>query len=242
MQNNKEKNDLIIKDFPEPVDSVRAAFFPDRCNLCGRVIVHNTVICPDCRKNAKVIRGERCLFCGRTKKDCECKGRSNFYDGVVAPFVYEGVVRQSIARWKFHDAERNVNFFADMMIAAMKGSYDDIKFDVITFIPQTHKETKDRSYNQSEQLALTLGNKMNIPVKSLLVKLFETERQRNLSFIKRSGNVFGVFDCCNRKMTEGKTILLIDDVKTSGKSLNECAKMLHLYGAAKVYCAVIAVV
>ena len=242
MQNNKEKNDLIIKDFPEPVDSFRAAFLPDRCNLCGRVIAHRTVICPDCRKNAKVIRGERCLFCGRTKKDCECKGRSNFYDGVVAPFVYEGVVRQSIARWKFHDAERNVNFFADMMIAAMKGSYDDIKFDVITFIPQTRKETKDRSYNQSEQLALTLGNKMHIPVKSLLVKLYETERQRNLSFIKRSGNVFGVFDCCNRKMTDGKTILLIDDVKTSGKSLNECAKMLHLYGAAKVYCAVIAVV
>ncbi len=236
------KKNLIIKDFPEPTDSTRAAFFPDRCPLCGNTIIHKAVICDNCKSDAKLIRGARCLSCGRTKKSCECKGRANFYNGIVAPFVYEGVVRQGIGSWKFHGAERSVNFFADMMIAAIKEAYGDMNLDVITFIPQTVKETKERTYNQGEQLAMTLGEKMNIPVHPLLKKLYETERQRNLSFISRSGNIFGVFDCCNKAMTEGKTILLVDDVKTSGKSLNECAKMLHIYGAASVYCAVIAVV
>jgi len=242
MKINKSKKILVIKDFPEPTDSSRAAIFPDRCCLCGNTIEHKAIVCDNCKSDAKIIRGARCLSCGRTKKDCECKGRANFYNGVVAPFVYEGVVRQGITNWKFHEAERSANFFTDMMIAAMQEAYGDIKFDVITFIPQTQKETEARTYNQSEQLAMTLGEKLNIPVYSLLVKLYETERQRNLSFISRSGNIFGVFDCCNKAMTQEKNILLIDDVKTSGKSLNECAKMLHIYGATSVYCAVIAVV
>lgn len=242
MKINKSKKNLVIKDIPEPTDSTRAAIFPDRCCLCGNTIEHKTIICNNCRSDAKIIRGARCLSCGKTKKDCECKGRANFYNGVVAPFVYDGAVRQGITNWKFHEAERSANFFADMIIAAMQEAYGNLKFDVITFIPQTKKETEERTYNQGEQLAMTLGEKLNIPVRSLLVKLYETERQRNLSFISRSGNIFGVFDCCNKVMTEGKNILLIDDVKTSGKSLNECAKMLHIYGAASVYCAVIAVV
>lgn len=242
MKNEKSKKKLIIKNFSEPTDSTRAAIFPDRCNLCGNTIKHNAIICDNCKTQAKLIRGARCLSCGKTKKDCECKGRANFYDGVVAPFVYDGVVRRGITDWKFNGAERNVNFFADMMIAAMREAYGEMKFDIITFIPQTKKETEARSYNQGEQLAMTLGEKLNIPVQPLLVKLYETEQQRNLSFISRSGNIFGVFDCCNTAMTQGKNILLTDDVKTSGKSLNECAKMLHIHGAASVYCAVIAVV
>lgn len=243
MKNKKsQKNGLIIKDFPEPTDSTRAAIFPDRCCLCGNTIEHKAVVCDNCRTQAKLIRGARCLSCGKSKKDCKCKGKANFYDGVASPFLYEGVVRQGIARWKFYKVERSANFFADMIVAAMKEAFDDIKLDVITFIPQTQKETETRTYNQGEQLAVAVGDKINIPVIPLLVKLYETERQYNLPFISRSGNVFGVFDCCNKAMTEGKNVLLIDDVKTSGSSLNECAKMLHIYGAASVYCAVIAVV
>lgn len=239
--------DLILnKNFSEKlfryIDICRAMLYPDRCNLCDKVIEYNTKVCKDCRKNAKIIKGDRCLHCGNTKKDCKCNKRSNFYDGICAPFRYEGVVRHGIALWKFNNAERKVFFFAEMITASIKESFGDIEFDVITFVPQTKKESEKRSYNQGEQLAVAVGKNINIPVTQLLVKIYETERQHDMHPSERSGNVFGVFKCCNKSMTEGKTILIIDDVKTSGNTINECAKMLHIYGAAKVYCAVIAVV
>lgn len=237
-----KKEDILLKDLPEPFNSSRAAIFPDRCKLCNHVVAHGITVCDSCKKEAKIIRGKRCLSCGKPKKDCKCKGKSNFYNGIVAPFKYEGVVRNGIFLWKFREAERNVNFWADMIVSAMKEVYNDMHFDVITFIPQTAKEYEERSYNQGEQLAFAVGERIHTPVMPLLIKLYETERQHNLNLISRSGNIFGVFDCCNKEMTEEKNILLIDDIKTSGKTINECAKMLHIYGAKSVYCAVIAVV
>lgn len=231
----------VLKDLPGPIDRLRAMLYPDRCRLCGKVVEYGIKVCDSCRKEANVIRGERCLSCGDAKKNCKCKGKSNYYNGIAAAFRYEGVVRKGIALWKFNEAERHVHFFAEMVIGAIKETFGDMKFDVITFVPQTEKESEDRTYNQGELLATAVGEKMNIPVMPLLVKIYETERQRELEYFEKSGNVFGVFECCNKKMTEGKNILLIDDVKTSGHTINECAKMLHLYDAERVYCAVIAV-
>ncbi len=237
---DKTLSKKVLKNLPGPIDKLRAMLLPDRCRLCGKVVKYGVKVCDSCRKEAKVIRGERCLACGDSKKNCNCKGKSNYYNGITAPFRYEGVVRNGIALWKFKEAERHVYFFADMVVAAIKESFGDVHFDVVTFVPQTEKESADRTYNQGEQLATAVGEKMNIPVMPLLVKIYETERQRDMEFFEKSGNVFGVFECCNKKMTNGKKILLVDDIKTSGHTINECAKMLHIYDAQSVYCAVIA--
>ena len=127
-----------------------------------------------------------------------------------------------------------------MIAASVKEKFQDVTFDYITFIPQTANEMQERGYNQTEILADELGRKLNIPVATLLVKLYETKRQHNVPLLMKSGNVTGVFDCVQLEKIKGKTILLIDDIKTSGKTMNECAKMLNLYDAANVYCAVIA--
>ena len=233
---------IVLKDLPGPIDRLRALLFPDRCRLCGKVVKYGVKVCPSCRKEAKVICGERCLSCGNSKKDCKCKKKSTFYNGIAATFRYEGVVRTGIGLWKFKGSERHVHFFAEMVVAAIKESFGDMNFDVITFVPQTQQESEDRTYNQGEQLATAVGEKMNIPVMPLLIKLYETKRQHDLYNYEKSGNVFGIFECCNKSMIKGKNILLIDDIKTSGHTINECAKMLHIYDAASVYCAVIAVV
>lgn len=239
-----KQNGVIVlnKKLISYIDRFRASIYPDRCCLCGKVIEYKTKVCKDCRKEAKTIRGDRCLACGVSKKNCSCKKKSNFYNGITAPFVYEGVVRKGIQLWKFQGAERNVSFFAEMIAASINESFDDIQFDVITFVPQTEEESAERTYNQSEQLAAEVGKSLNLPVTELLKKIYETDSQRNLHPSERSGNVFGVFECIHKDMIQGKNILLIDDVKTSGATINECAKMLHLYDATNVYCAVIAVV
>ena len=128
-----------------------------------------------------------------------------------------------------------------MIASSVSRNFNDVDFDVITFIPQTEKEKENRGYNQCEMLASAVAQTMNLPCKPLLRKLYETDRQHNLLKVERSGNIFGVFDVCDKASVEDKNILIIDDIKTSGATLNECAKMLVLNNAKSVYCAVIAV-
>lgn len=222
-------------------DSLLAAAYPDRCFLCGAVIKYQTELCQDCRKTKTLIRGDICTNCALPKNNCHCRKKSHFYNGISAPFLYKDEVRDGIWRWKFRDYRCSTEFFALMIASSTKRHFKDIDFDVITFIPQTEKEKEKRGYNQGEILADSVAEFMNLPCKSLLWKLYETERQHNLLKFERSGNIFGVFDVCDKTEVEGKNILLIDDIKTSGATLDECAKMLMINNAKAVYCAVIAV-
>ena len=218
-----------------------ASVFPDRCCFCGKTIRHKTKLCKDCRKTAEVIKSDACTLCGMPKKRCRCRKRTHFYAGITAPFIYKGVVRHGISLWKFGSLYRSVYFFAEMIAASVNKAFPQENFDIITFIPQTEKESAKRGYNQGEILATEVGKRLNIPVMPLLVKIYDTERQHSLPYLSRSGNIFGAFDICNRDLVSNKKILLIDDIKTSGATLNECAKMLRLYEAQSVHCAVIAV-
>ncbi len=215
-------------------------FFPDRCAICHKVIPKDTKVCKICRKTAPVIRGETCHLCAMPEKECTCKKHSRYYKALTAPFVYNGVLKTGIHYWKFENYTASTSFFAEMIAASVKEKFHDVNFDYITFIPQTANEMTDRGYNQTELLADALGKKLNIPVATLLIKLFETKRQHNTPVLFKSGNVTGVFECVQPEKIKNRNILLIDDIKTSGNTLNECAKMLRLHDAASVYCAVIA--
>lgn len=223
------------------LDKFRASIFPDRCCFCDKAIHHNTELCPDCRKNAKKITGSRCLSCGMSKKECSCKSKANFYDGITAPYIYQDIVRNGIIRWKYHEAEQSIHFFAKEIADCVKSDFDRIKFDAVTFIPQTKNELMEKGQNQSELLAVEVAKKLNLPSAKLIVKIFETSRQHDLPWHLRSGNVFGAFGCPDKSAVKGKTVLLVDDIKTSGRTLNECAKVLQLNDAENVYCAVIAI-
>lgn len=82
---------------------------------------------------------------------------------------------------------------------------------------------------------------LEIPLKNVLIKLFETESQHTKNIRNRSGNVFGVYDIKANADVKGKTILLVDDIKTTGSTLNECAWILKIRGAKEVYCVTAAV-
>ena len=100
----------------------------------------------------------------------------------------------------------------------------------------TKKSQKDRGYNQCELLAKGISENTGINYKNgVLVKLYETDKQHGLKLFMRKGNLSGVFDVKNPSEVEGKTVLICDDISTTGETLNECAKMLWLYGAAEIY-------
>ncbi len=230
------------------------AFFPKRCALCGTVINPHYRLCKECESGSFFIKDEICTFCGAEKQFCKCKKHKNSYSAVCAPFYYRNGAKRAVLKLKYGNGGEYAKNLSSYMAQCVKKNYSDIIIDEICFVPMTARQEKQRSFNQSELLANGLSQLLGIPVRKYLVKEFETKPQHSLKESLRKGNVLGaynageVFENSSLKQRsvekispEGKTILLCDDIKTTGSTLNECAKMLLLSGAKEVVCVTAAI-
>lgn len=221
---------------------VRCVLFPRRCALCGRVVTPDTEICSRCMQEAHRVTLPVCLHCGCGKRDCACeKHRSRFVSAFAAPFYYEGVVCEGISRLKFHSEPDVAEVLGAEMARFARRVYAGVQFDLVTFIPMTPREKRERRYNQSELLARSAARELLLPCVPTLEKLYETRRQRTLDQRRRGGNVFGVFEAIDPQAIRDRRILLCDDLRTTGATLTECAKMLRIRGAREVLCLTAAV-
>ncbi len=225
-------------------EMVLSVFFPKRCTYCGKIIKIEENVCDDCSNNILRISDDYCTFCGADKNKCNCKKKNNAYSAVAAPFYYDGAVKKAIKRMKFSDRPAVAKTLSAEMSDCIANKYGNIDFDIITCVPMSKKELRNRGYNQSELLANGLKVKGNPTIDTqLLEKIYNVQPQHSLDAIKRQGNVLGVFDVAEGKNVSGKTILLCDDIKTTGATANECASVLVSAGADRVYlvCAAIAI-
>lgn len=216
-------------------------FFTKHCLYCNKVIDRESDICEECRENLPTIKQEKCKFCGVEKIRCDCKKHKMGYDGISAPFYYEKCIKESIRLLKFNGRDFIAKHLSDDMADSVKSDYKNIDFDMICYVPFSNGNKLTRKYNPSKLLAKHLSENLGIPLESVLVKLYENENQRNLNMMERIGNVFGVFDVVENADVKEKTILLVDDVKTTGATLSNCAWILKVRGAKSVYCATVAI-
>ena len=220
-----------------PIKQILYSLLPKRCAYCGRVIQSNVLKCADCEKNLPRVKGEICRRCGRETEFCSCKGAEMYFESLVAPFYFEGNVRKGIHAFKLRKCPDNAEAYSVEMAETVKNRFSDVNFDYITEIPMTQKSFKKRGYNQCALLAEKISVLTGVEYKpNLLVKLYETQIQHGLSYYLRKGNLTGVFDVSEPSSIKDKTILICDDISTSGETLNECAKMLWLHGAKEIYC------
>ncbi|MCR5150446.1 MAG: double zinc ribbon domain-containing protein [Clostridiales bacterium] len=213
-----------------------SAFLPKRCVYCGAFVTGNRRVCSDCRSSLLRVKGEICLRCGRERNKCTCKNKSMYYDSLVAPFYYTGNVKRGVLNFKYHNSPRSAVEFAKEMYFCVNERYSGIDFDFIAGVPMKGGE-EQRGYNQCFELCREISKRMNIEFKeNAIVKIYETHAQHSLPFYMRKGNLCGAFDIPYPDEIKGKTVLLVDDISTSGETLNECAKMLWLSGAEKICC------
>ncbi len=213
------------------------------CLSCKREIKEDTVLCEKCRKDFKLIdNAKACKLCGAEifgEGDycLDCKGKVVHFKRNYAAFPYVGAVRKTIRRFKFLSGKYLHGFLSE----CLERKYADIEenIDLITFIPMTKKARRKRGYNQSELLAKGLSEKVGIDLVELLEKTRETKQQVGLNFRERQENLRGCFKC-NAKI-KGKTVLVIDDVCTTGATLSEAAKALKRAGAKEVITLTVAV-
>ena len=213
------------------------AFYPRRCALCGEVVALDEERCDACRALQK-IKGETCPFCGREKENCHCKrGNKPEYKRFAAPYYYDGQVVVALKYLKDYGFRELTTAMGHEITDCVKERYQDITFDMVCYIPMTVKRERKRGFNQSKLLAEIVANELSVPLTDALVKTRNTKTQRSSSAQERRINLHGAFDLAESINVQDKTILLIDDVKTTGSTLNECAMVLNGYGAKNVYAA-----
>lgn len=223
-------------------ERILSAFYPERCAGCAKVIPTGSGLCADCSDKLLEVDGVICRKCARNKEECLCPNIRVYYSQAAAPFYYDGTAGKCIRRLKFLGKRQNTDFLARAMAKTAKARYDTDSFDLIAYVPMSKKSLKKRGFNQSFLLAEKVGVLLNIPVEyKALVKVYETPPQHKAGASLRRGNLAGVFDVPNPSSLSGKKILLCDDVLTTGSTLNECAKMLLIAGAAEVCCLTAAV-
>ena len=224
----------MLKDF------ISYLIFGNHCKYCGEIINFGESLCSECKNDLPRITGEKCSFCGAGKDRCDCKKAKMRYDGICAPFYYEKTIETTIRKFKFADKPYISKVLAENLANTVKEDFADIKFDFIDFIPFSTSQEKKRKYNPAGEIAKELSKIIGVPINNVLTKPFETETQHSSGAVYRQGNVAGAYDIIENADVQGKTVLLVDDIKTTGSTLNECVRVLKIAGAEKVYCAVAA--
>jgi ComF family protein len=162
------------------------------------------------------------------------------YDGIARAGVYDGALRDMILAFKFNDRVELAGMLGEMTAAAYQGCTFKDRIDVITPVPLHWKRKLKRGFNQATILGKAVRSD-GVTIIDDLVRTRNTERQWSLSPAKRKKNVKGAFAVRKDHRFKGRNILLVDDITTSGATLNECAKTLKQAGAKKVYALVTAV-
>lgn len=218
------------------------AMFPEKfaCLSCGREVFNGEDFCRDCEKLITYNDGATCPVCGRRTANpqicIECKAQVPLYDKAVSAMVYEGAVQKLVLVYK-NNGSYLKDFFARKLYEKCKNFTDA---DAICFIPMTKKAERNRGYNQAELLAEELSEMLSLPVLyNALQKVKDTSPQKSLTRAQRSENLKGCFRA-KREEVEGKTLVVVDDVLTTGATADVVSKELRRRGAKKIYYATVA--
>ncbi len=220
---------------------------PMDCISCKEALFDNAVpyICPPCWKTICILPEPKCPrchipfsssstlthspqhLCGR------CRQRPPAYTKACTPYAYQGVLKDAISQFKYHGKVRLARPLAQLMASAWDLPRD---LDGIMAVPLHPTRLREREYNQSLLLAERLSQHLGMPVMwNVLVRTQHTVPQTTLKRSARLKNLRKSFAVTHPDVVSGKKILLVDDVFTTGTTINECAKTLRKAGAEAVY-------
>lgn len=212
--------------------------FPQvRCFSCGepRAITPGSALCDACTARLKELRipEQACPHCcSLVKSGHACQycadGGMQYLDAAYSPFMYREIAKELVVRLKFGPFE----LAAAPLAAAMAGQVSGLAFDALVPVPLSRSGERERGVNQSRVLCALISEQTGLPVLDVLKKTRHTKRQSSLPGAARPANVKGAFAA--RERADGLRILLVDDVRTTGSTARECARVLREAGAASV--------
>ena len=219
---------------------IYSAFFPERCSICGEIKPFLKSYCPGCLIDVKTIPDDACRQCAHEKCICN-KNLTATLPHFSAVYYYQGHLKRCILRFKFHGENSYAEIFGKAMARKLKADYPDTAFDGVCFVPMTKSAIRKRGYNQSELLAREVANQLKLPLVPCLAKVKDSPDQKTLTSEARRENIRNSFSVRKKANIDSKTLILCDDIKTTGATLKECSDTLMSAGAEDVYCLSLAV-
>lgn len=221
--------------------------FPNNnsCIFCGNeIFARENAICDSCEKDLPYV-DKICKICGQEIKDMgslclNCKkSPKKYYDRAFAPFRYEGKVVVSIHNLKYHNQKWLGDYLSKIMFDYIS-QFDDVKFDLVIPIPLNEKRYKQRGYNQSRLLCNEFSRRGYIVDETSVIRTKNTQSQTNFTSTERQENMKNAFQVVSKENLKGKNILVVDDVYTTGATMNEMCETLHKAKVGHIYCLTLA--
>ena len=215
---------------------------PKTCPMCDKIISRHENICTNCHSKLVYIHEPKCKKCGKELRDeakeycADCSVKKHYFDLNVAVFEYSAMVSKSLYKFKYHNRRTYARFYGE---AIAKHCANDIRRwnpDVIVPVPIHYKKRIKRGYNQATLIARELGKEINIYVdEKYLYRVVNTRPMKELNKTNRKKNVENAFKIYKNVVKYTK-IILVDDIYTTGSTLDACAKALLGAGASEVFC------
>ena len=203
------------------LDTVLDLFFPTKCVFCHKLTQTGETVCKACAKNLPFV-----------SKELQQQSFPHI-PVCVSPLFYEGVVRESLLRYKFSGASCYAKTYGDFLRKCI--DENGISCDIITWVPLSRLRLRKRGYDQARLLAQELAIRSGIPCLRLLKKTRNTSAQSLAGgAANRKQNISRAYAALDQKSIKGKKILLVDDIVTTGSTLAECARILSGAGASSV--------
>ncbi len=198
------------------LELIQNVIYPPKCGICGKL--NSKYLCRKCKKKL-----ERYAIC----EILENRNPYILFDEQISIFSYKSLIRNEILSYKFGEASYLYKTFVNFLIKDQKVFQKIKSYDIIIPVPISKKRKKERGYNQSLLIAKEISKNTNIEiVKNCLYKTKNTIEQSKLNREEREKNAQNVYAIKNEQILENKKILLIDDILTTGNTLNSCSKEL----------------
>lgn len=222
--------------FKTVLDSLLDVLYPNKCVACGEIIPKGESLCDFCFESMpKTGFDNRCRVCGCLKKECQCKHHIFSFNGATSPFYNTDIAKKVMYEFKFRKKPEFGHFFAERMALSVKTDFYGVDFNAVVYVPLLLKNELKRGYNQSRELAISVAEILNIPLVENAIGCNDKRYIQHKTKPKdRFKNVKGAY--YPNLSLSGRTVLLVDDIKTTGATLDECSKALLKAGANEVYC------
>ena len=233
---------LLATDFFKTLGGL---FYPRHCAGCGVALLQEQSLCHHCWNKAERLTSSCCQVCSYSlsinSESCRnCSDRKLHFVAGVSSFQYRGLVKQLIARFKYGGDQSLKHLMSELIEVALKDSrLQGIVFSAVVPVPLYYLRERERGFNQAFLLAQEVALRCEVPLCSLLKRVQPTSFQASSDRNERLKKCAGAFALKKDHALSGN-YLLVDDVLTTGSTLDECAKMLLQAGACNVWAVTVA--
>ena len=204
------------------LERIKNLIFPSVCGICGKI--NEKSLCSGCKRKLELLSNTNII-----------KAKNKSFSKQAYLFKYEGIIREKLINYKFNEQAYLNETFSNIIIKDEKICRFIKNYDIIIPVPIHKKRYKERGYNQTELIASRIAEKLGISIaKDVLIKEINNKPQSELTKLEREQNTKNVYRIQNEQKIKNKNILIMDDIYTTGNTVNECSKMIKQAGARQI--------